>query len=104
VVERKTVDLSPFPAAAYQRWFEAGQDPSLEAELIATLKGIGQRPDEVLASASSDKMKGMLQSQTDVARALEIFGSPTFVVGKEVFWGDDRLIEWQRRGAPARAG
>jgi hypothetical protein len=36
-------------------------------------------------------MKAALQSQTDAARALEIFGSRTFVVGKEVFWGDDRL-------------
>ena len=93
--------------AAYQRWFGTGRDPSLEPELAATLKGIGQNPGEVLASATSDKMKAALQSQTDAARALEIFGSPTFAVGKEVFWGDDRVddaIEWHRQGAPARAG
>jgi 2-hydroxychromene-2-carboxylate isomerase len=66
----------------------------------------GQHPDDVLASATSDKMKAALQSQTDAARALEIFRSPTFVVGKEVFWGDDRLddaIEWHRQSASARS-
>src|SRR5215831_17816251 len=86
--------------ATYQRWFRTRQDPSLESELMATLKGIGQHPDEVLASAASEKMKAALQSQTDAARALQIFGSPNFVVGKEVFWGDDRLedaIQWHNR-------
>jgi 2-hydroxychromene-2-carboxylate isomerase len=28
--------------------------------------------------------------ETDLARDLGIFGSPTFVVGRELFWGDDR--------------
>ena len=47
--------------AAYERWFGTGQDPSVEPELSLTLKAIGQRPDEVLAAAASDKMKAMLQ-------------------------------------------
>jgi len=66
----------------------------------------GQHPDDVLASATSDKMKAALQSQTDAARALEIFGSPTFVVGIEVFWGGGQLddaIEWHWQRASARA-
>jgi 2-hydroxychromene-2-carboxylate isomerase len=28
---------------------------------------------------------------TDRARSLGNFGSPSFVVGQEIFWGDDRL-------------
>ena len=27
----------------------------------------------------------------DEAEALGVFGSPSFTVGEEVFWGDDRL-------------
>ena len=30
-------------------------------------------------------------AQTDVARELGIFGSPTFVSEGEIFWGDDRF-------------
>ena len=40
-------------------------------------------------------------SETDAARDLGIFGSPTFTVGRELFWGDDRLndaIAWCRSG------
>ena len=36
---------------------------------------------------------------TQEAKALGVFGSPTFVVGREVFWGDDRLedaIRWSK--------
>jgi len=41
----------------------------------------------------------------DEARRLNVFGSPTFVVAGEVFWGDDRLedaIRWAKTGTLAR--
>jgi 2-hydroxychromene-2-carboxylate isomerase len=41
--------------------------------------------------AQSDDNKTGLRQQTEQAKALGIFGSPTFVVGNELFWGDDRL-------------
>jgi 2-hydroxychromene-2-carboxylate isomerase len=34
-----------------------------------------------------------MQEATDAARKLGIFGAPTFAVGTEIFWGDDRLEE-----------
>jgi 2-hydroxychromene-2-carboxylate isomerase len=40
-------------------------------------------------------------AETGMARELGIFGSPTFVVGRELFWGDDRLedaISWHGHG------
>ena len=42
----------------------------------------------------------VLLAETDVARKLAIFGSPTFVVGDEIFWGDDRLedaVSWANK-------
>ena len=83
--------------AAYQRWFNSGRDPSIEPGLSDTLKDIGQNPDRVIATAASDEMKAMLNSETNIARALGIFGSPTFATEGEIFWGDDRLedtIRW----------
>jgi 2-hydroxychromene-2-carboxylate isomerase len=44
-------------------------------------------------------MRSLLVRETEAARRLGIFGSPTFVVGRELFWGDDRLedaIAWTR--------
>jgi 2-hydroxychromene-2-carboxylate isomerase len=38
-----------------------------------------------------DDNKTGLRRQTEQAKALRIFGSPTFVVGNDLFRGDDRL-------------
>jgi len=34
-----------------------------------------------------------LRSQTDEAVAKGMFGAPSFIVGEELFWGDDRLAD-----------
>ena len=90
--------------AAYRRWFDDGYDVSVEPHLSDSLHDIGQDPKRILALAASDEWKNALQAETDAASALGIFGAPTFAVGDEIFWGDDRLddaIAWQRRGTLA---
>jgi 2-hydroxychromene-2-carboxylate isomerase len=87
-----------FVKAAYKRWFVDGRDPSSEQELTGALGEIGQNAAAILARAASEGAKTDLNGETDAARALGIFGSPTFVIGSEIFWGDDRLddaIRWQ---------
>jgi 2-hydroxychromene-2-carboxylate isomerase len=86
--------------AAYRMWFVSGQDPTLEENVRENLHEIGQDPDDILALASSDNSKNALNMETATARALGIFGSPTFVTRGEMFWGDDRLedaVRWQRQ-------
>jgi len=68
-----------YTKAAYQRWFVKGQDPSIEPDLSGALQDIGQNPGWVIAAAASEEIKAALNSETDAARALGIFGSPTFV-------------------------
>ena len=87
--------------AAYCCWFGEGSDISVEPNLSRSLRDIGQDPERVLRLAASDEWKSALNTETDAAGALGIFGAPTFVVGDEIFWGDDRLndaITWQRSG------
>lgn len=51
------------------------------------------------ALASGDETRAHYDAATARARELGIFGSPTFVVGTELFWGDDRLedaIAWSQ--------
>lgn len=64
-----------------------GEDPNLSA----TLTEIGQDPDRVLERAQTETTGRALAAANDEAMALGVFGSPTFVVGREVSWGDDRL-------------
>ena len=63
------------------------------------LRALGRDAGGVLAAAQSAENKQRLKDATDEAKALGIFGSPSFVVDGELFWGDDRLEEalaWAR--------
>ena len=69
-------------------------------------------PSRVVEHASADETERAYLAATDEARRHGIFGSPTFDVEGELFWGDDRLedaIAWRERGrlvlggAPARS-
>jgi 2-hydroxychromene-2-carboxylate isomerase len=88
--------------AIYRRWFIGQRDVSDGSDIAIALEEAGQEPARVLALASTDATKHALTEATNQAKALGVFGSPTFVVGSEVFWGDDRLedaIAWSRKGA-----
>jgi hypothetical protein len=47
--------------------------------------------EQVITRANSAAIQQQVDEETNAARMLGIFGSPTFVVGQEIFWGDDRL-------------
>jgi 2-hydroxychromene-2-carboxylate isomerase len=71
-----------------------------------SLRDGGQDPARVLALVNSEDTKAALDAETNAARELGIFGSPTFTVDGELFWGDDRLedaISWRRFGRIDRA-
>jgi 2-hydroxychromene-2-carboxylate isomerase len=90
-----------FVRTAYRRWFQRGEETGSEPNVSESLHDIGQEPKRVLALANSENTKATLTAETDTARELGIFGSPTFAVGRELFWGDDRLadaISWCRFG------
>jgi 2-hydroxychromene-2-carboxylate isomerase len=91
-----------FVREAYRQWFQLGHETGSEPNIGNSLRAIGQDSAHVLARAASDEVKQTLSAETDRAKALGIFGSPTFVVGgSELFWGDDRLedaISWVKTG------
>ena len=62
-----------------------------DANLSATLSALGKDTAEVLAQAQGADNKERLRAATEQAKSISIFGSPTFVVQDELFWGDDRL-------------
>ena len=92
----------PYVTETYRRWFEGGDPAGEEPNLSDSLRAIGQDPDRVLAAATAPAIADALVAQTDAARDIGVFGAPSFVVGAEVFWGDDRLedaLDWARHGA-----
>lgn len=66
-------------------------------EILATL---GLPAEELLARAVTPENKLALRAQTERAAELGLFGAPSFRVGDELFWGNDRLedaLEWAQR-------
>jgi 2-hydroxychromene-2-carboxylate isomerase len=90
-----------FVQSAYRRWMQLGQETGSEPNVSESLRDVGQDPTRVLALAHDENAMSALTAETDAAQALGIFGSPTFAVGAELFWGDDRLedaISWYQHG------
>jgi 2-hydroxychromene-2-carboxylate isomerase len=68
--------------------------------IAGILTGLGQEIDAVMEAALSAANKAALAAAVDEAIAKGIFGAPSFLVGGELFWGNDRLeqaIAWARR-------
>lgn len=55
------------------------------------LTGMGLPAAHILAQATTDENKLKLRRQTELAISKGIFGAPTFFVGEQMFWGNDRL-------------
>jgi len=86
--------------ATYRRWFLDGEEAGGEPNLVETLSEIGQDRARVLDLANSPDLEAAYLEQTARAQKLGIFGSPSFIVDGELFWGDDRLedaIRWAQR-------
>lgn len=92
---------SDYVKATYRRWFEEGLEPGTSDQLQQVLQEVGQLPERVVEAAEMEEVKTILDDNTSRARELGIFGSPCFVVGSELFWGDDRLedaVAWMKTG------
>lgn len=80
-----------FAREVFLAQFGRGQDISERSVLADALRTCGADPDPWLLRAQSDPIKAELREMTETARQAGIFGAPSFRVGTELFWGDDRL-------------
>jgi 2-hydroxychromene-2-carboxylate isomerase len=88
--------IVPFTRAAFRAAFVEGKDvgdPSVLAELA---RGVGLDPEKALAQAESQEIKDALRRNTEEAVSRGAFGAPTFFVGDQMFFGNDRLMFVER--------
>jgi 2-hydroxychromene-2-carboxylate isomerase len=71
--------------------FVLDEDINSPTQLSPILTELGLSAVDVLADAQAEPNKTLLRAQTEQARARGIFGAPTFFVGTQMFWGNDRL-------------
>lgn len=89
-----------FSRAVFVANYAEQKDISDDGLLTAILGDLGVDAAAAFAAANAQENKDRLRAQTDEAMARDIFGAPSFIVGDELFWGNDRLeaaLEWARR-------
>jgi 2-hydroxychromene-2-carboxylate isomerase len=77
--------------------FGEGRDISDDVVLGEIVDDLGQDTGTWLGRIQEQGVKDTLRAQTEAAMAAGIFGAPSFTVGTELFWGNDRLdqaIAW----------
>lgn len=69
------------------------EDRDIDSPVVVSevLTELGLPASRLIAEAESDDNKLHLRAQTEAARLRGVFGAPTFFVGAEMFWGNDRL-------------
>ena len=82
-----------YTQAAYRAWFLEDKPLGEPKNLAPILESLDKDPDAVIARAGSQETRDKYDAETDLARDMGIFGSPTFAIGSEIVWGDDRLEE-----------
>lgn len=80
-----------FSRTVYKAEFADGADISDRQVLRDCLESIGRDADAELSRTQDEAIKDQLKDATSKAQRLGIFGAPSFVVGDELYWGDDRL-------------
>ncbi|HKX09793.1 MAG TPA: 2-hydroxychromene-2-carboxylate isomerase [Stellaceae bacterium] len=71
--------------------FALDQDINAPEDMAPILAELGLSASDVLREAQAESTKSRLRDHTEDARRRGIFGAPTFFVGTEMFWGNDRL-------------
>jgi len=61
------------------------------AELAPVIRRAGVEPDDFRALVEREDVKARLKATTESAVARGAFGAPTFFVGEEMFFGQDRM-------------
>ncbi len=84
--------LVPFARAVFQAYWRDDKDIADEAVLAALAEGAGLDAAALLARISEPGIKAALRSNTDALIARGGFGTPTFFLDDDMYFGNDRLV------------
>ena len=84
----------------YKKWFQEGKEPAIEPSISEVCNELKLNKDEISSEALKKEIQDKYEANTNSARENKIFGSPSFIVNNEIFWGDDRMedaIRWSKK-------
>ena len=80
-----------FLEQTYSQWFLNGLPAGSAEHISRVTTNLEFEKDRLLQRAQDDDIETIYRTNTREAESLGVFGAPTFTVGSEIFWGDDRL-------------
>lgn len=83
--------VAPFARAVMSANFAEDREIGDEGVIAGLLDALGLPAAALIARAQGEDNKLALRRQTERAAELGLFGAPSFRVGDELFWGNDRL-------------
>jgi 2-hydroxychromene-2-carboxylate isomerase len=102
VAAKEAGALAPYVDAVFHHMWEAPKKMDDPAVIHAALIESGLDAERLIAAAQTPEVKQRLMTNTEDAAARGAFGSPTFFVGGEMFFGKDRLGEVEDEIAASR--
>jgi 2-hydroxychromene-2-carboxylate isomerase len=85
-------DIPRATKALFRAYWALGRDVSRPEVVRAALDEAGLDGAALVARAEDQAIKDALRARTDEAVARGVFGAPAFVVGDDLYWGQDRLV------------
>ncbi len=95
IVAEEAGILAPYAEACFHGMWEQEKKMDDPAIVASALDAAGLDGRAILERTQDQKIKDRLIANTQSAVDRGVFGSPTFFVGKEMFFGKDRLAQVQ---------
>ncbi len=94
IAARETIGEAPAVALAHRilksLWEEEG-NPADRTVLAELASEVGLDAPALLALAEEPRWAERRRADSEAALARGVFGAPSYVIGEEIFWGQDRL-------------
>lgn len=103
VAAQKLGCFEPYVETVYTAMWEQGLDMADREVIVRTLDAAGLDGQAIYAGTQDPEVKAELLANTQAAYERGAFGSPTFFVGEEIFFGKDRLREVEEEIVRAQA-
>jgi carboxymethylenebutenolidase len=94
IAARETIGDAPAIRLAHRilkACWEDELDPGEPGTLARLVTEAGLDPASLLPLAQEPRWAGMRERDTGAALARGVFGAPSYVIGEDIFWGQDRL-------------
>lgn len=100
IAVRETVGDQPAIKLAHRilkALWEQDKNPADTTTVAGLIKDVGLDAEHVLKIGADPKWADMRVADTQAALERNVFGAPSYVIGDDIFWGQDRLEFVQRR-------